>query len=173
MRAREFIVENKCVPGWQGRDITVLPGNLGSIIIGKRLSESCDVVEVQLLYYNKNINIDVEGDKNLVYGIRIKNNRIIEYDHQMHPTGKDIGKIDSISNIQEYFSRKVSEYLNNIIEESMNNSRNLFDLVPELKNKIHNVLSEYIRDNPLDIKKTSFNESNSVELKNDNKKSRK
>ena len=172
MRAHEFIsklYEQNCVPGWQDPDITVLPNNFGRIILGKRLDQACLIVEIQILYYNEKINPDYDNDSYLVYGIRVKNNIIYEYDFQFNRVIKNVGQYQTYEETIKLFSQGISKYLNFNIGESMSNVKSpkldLFELVPELENKIKRLLMSYESDfSKQQVKELNNNQKHNKDL---------
>lgn len=149
MRAHEFITEADCRPGWQDPERIILPDNLGIVIMGVYLNDKCLTEDVQFLYYNKNIIVTQDDNDNVVFGIRIQKNIIIEYDYEFHKNGHRSGNFTTIENLKEYFRNRVNEYLNRItLGENMNNvtKKDLFTIAPQLEKRMTQILQQYVVD---------------------------
>jgi len=149
MKIKEIVENMDCVPGWQSPEIHRAPGNFGVIEIGRRLDDNCQIVEIMMNYYNKQISNNPDG---LVYGIRLNDRGIMEFDKNF-PNGNNI-KIPG-NKIGERFNDMVSQHLTSalrgLLENLMNNddmrkkleTGGIYALCPGLEKAIDLAVSEY------------------------------
>jgi hypothetical protein len=104
--------------GWQDSEDTVIPDGLGLIQIGDRVDDKGEIVETMMNYFNSKVS---NYDNGLVFGIRIKNDEIYEFDYEVNRSGKFVGDFKNRDTVKELFATRVSKYLSNFTRKIMEN----------------------------------------------------
>jgi len=141
MKINEIITEN-FMPGWEEEPRRFKIHNHGEVIIGMRYEENGERSVGLFHYYD--IRIDRDSP---VFTIRIQGDDIIEYEHQLHPEGKFLGRGWSNDKVEEYFLNGVASYQNIFLKENkMNTSRvtgaDILRMCPGLKEAMADVLDK-------------------------------
>jgi hypothetical protein len=107
-----------------------------------RYDDIGNIVGALFHYYDNRISPDP------LFTIRVQNGNIYEYDHEISPKGKLIGKNKSIGEVEKYFVDGVAEYLNKFLKERiMNESKkitgdDIFLMCPGLKETMDKALEQ-------------------------------
>jgi hypothetical protein len=120
-------------------------------------------------------NSEIPGASDCIYGVRLKNGKLYEYDYQLYPKGKLVKVTDSIKFTKQYFVDGINKRLDHFKGRIMENNKwtpklsvenqkkfnhgGILALCPGLEKALDDSLGRYFADQKVIAETTNNSES--------------